>query len=164
MDKKKKDTKADKNVEKINELESRVEELENNWKRALADYKNLEKRSTEEKQNIVEFSNSVLIENLLPVLDNFKMIEEHSTDDGIKFSIKEFKNVLVDSGLKEIEIKPGDTFDTKTMDAIETEKGDKNKVTQILRKGYLFKGKLIRPVSVKVGNGESNAETQKGEK
>ena len=154
MTKKSDNKKVDKNVKKIQELETKVVELDNNWKRALADYKNLERRTAQEKLEVIEFSNSVLIDNMLPVLDNFEMIEQHSDDMGIKMSIKEFKQILNNAGLKEVEVSTNDEFDHTTMDAVETVDGPKNKVVEVLRKGYLYKEKLIRPVSVKVGSGE----------
>ncbi len=143
-----------KKQDNTNELEVKLAEMENNWKRALADYKNLEKRTQEEKRNTTEFANIVLIEQLLPVLDNFEMIEIHSDDMGVKMSIKEFKNTLTAAGLDELKVNLGDEFDHKNMDAVDTVEGLKNKVIEIVRKGYSFKEKLIRPVSVKVGNGE----------
>lgn len=155
MEKKVKTNKqGEKNGQKIEHLEKRVAELENDWKRALADYKNLEKRANQEKGLMTQFANIVLIESLLPVLDNFQMLEKHTDDQGVKMSIKEFKQVLQDAGLKEVEVQPGEKFDPQKMDAVETEKGEKDKILEIIRKGYYFKDKLIRPVSVKVGQGQ----------
>ena len=50
-------------------------------------------------------------------------------------------------------MRKGDIFDHESMDAVETTSGEQGKITDIVRKGYKFKNKLIRPVSVKVGNG-----------
>ena len=147
--------KEDKNAQKINELENKIQEMENNWKRALADYKNLEKRTTQEKISLADFANGILIEQLLPVLDNFEMLVKHNSDQGLGMSVKEFKRVLISAGVQEIEVVENDDFDHETMDAIETTSGEKGKVTEIIRKGFKFKNKLIRPASVKVGNGES---------
>ncbi len=155
--------KVDKNTEKITQLEHKLSEMEKNWIRALADYKNLEKRVTQDKLALVEFANSVLIENLLPVLDNFEMLILHTDDEGIKLSIKEFKNVLSAAGLNQIDINPGDEFDPEKMDAIEAVAGEKDKVIEIIRKGYSFKNNQLRPVSVKVGNGQK-AGPKKGDK
>ncbi len=155
MDKKpSKSKKVDKNAERIKKLEVGLGEMEENWKRALADYKNLEKRFTQEKMVLVDFANSVLIENMLPILDNFVMLENHTQDVGIKMSIKEFVNVLETSGLKEIEVNQGDEFDPNFMDAVDSVQGQKNKVVKVVRAGYSFRDKLIRPVSVKVGQGK----------
>ena len=143
---------SDKNAQKILDLENKIGELDNNWKRALADYKNLEKRSEENKKLIVDFANTVLIEQLLPILDNFEQIEKHSKDMGIKLSIKEFKQTLYNAGLVKIEIQVGKEFNPEYMDAIETKHDDNktNTVSSIEREGYKFKGKLIRPISVVV--------------
>lgn len=157
-----KNKKVDKNAEKITGLEVKLSEMEENWKRALADYKNLEKRVSEEKTLLVDFANSVLVENLLPILDNFTMLEKHTNDEGIKMSIKEFINVLKSSGLKKIEVSVNDDFDPNTMDAVESGPGQKNKVLEVIREGYYFKDKLIRPASVKVGQGKK-AKAQKEE-
>ncbi len=144
-----KNKKVDKNAEKLLELEE-------NWKRALADYKNLEKRSGEEKAAMVDFANLVLMEKLLPVLDNFLMIEKHTDDMGIKMSVREFVNTLQSAGLKNIDVSEGEDFDPKIMDAVETAAGHENKVLSVIRGGYFFKDKLVRPVSVKVGRGNKS--------
>jgi molecular chaperone GrpE len=157
----KKERQGDKNGSKIEQLEKRVAELENDWKRALADYQNLEKRTREEKSLLTQFANMVLLESLLPVLDNFLLLEKHSEDQGVKMSVNEFKEVLRNAGLKEIDVNEGEMFDPKIMDAVDTADGEKDKVLQIIRKGYFFKEKLIRPVSVKVGHGEKT-EKKKG--
>lgn len=144
----------DKSAKRIDELEEKLSEMEKNWIRALADYKNLEKRVTQDKIALIEYANKTLMENLLPVLDNFEMMSEHTEDEGIKISVNEFKNVLHAAGLNKIEIEVGDEFDPEIMDAIESVPGEKNKITEIIRKGYKFKENLIRPVSVKVGIGK----------
>lgn len=149
-----KQNKQDKKIEDKNAQNEKLTEMEANWKRALADYKNLEKRVAEEKLYITDFANSVLIEKLLPVLDNFELVAQHSEDMGLKLSIKELKQVLVSSGLEEIEVKENDEFDPEIMDAVEVKDDSSNEgnrhVCSILRRGYKFKGKLIRPTSVVV--------------
>lgn len=154
-----KNTKEDKSAKKVNELEEKLNEMEKNWIRALADYKNLEKRVTQDKIALIEYANKTLVENLLDVLDNFEMMAAHTDDEGITMSVKEFRNVLESSGLNEIEVEIGDEFDPENMDAIECVRGKENKVVEIIRKGYNFKQNQIRPVSVKVGSGE-NAEPE----
>jgi len=155
MDKKtSKNKKVDKNAERIKALEISLDEMEENWKRALADYKNLEKRVTQEKTVLVDFANSVLIESMLPTLDNFVMLEKHTEDVGIKMSIKELVTVLEKSGLKEIKVNKGDDFDPNLMDAVDSGQGQENKVLEVVRTGYHFRDKLIRPTSVKVGRGK----------
>lgn len=138
---------------KIEELEKRISELDNNWKRALADYQNLQKRTSEERINFVEFSNSTLIRKLLPILDNLEMLEKHLEDEGLKMIVKEFKSVLKEENVEEVNTNDV-FFDANLMEAVETVDGLSNKVIEVLQKGYLFKQKLLRPARVKVGNGK----------
>ncbi len=144
-------------------IDDRILELENNWKRALADYTNLQKRVVEEKAEMAEFSNMVLMEKLLPILDNFEMLDLHSQDQGIKLSVKDFRNVLYSAGLRKLEVSVGDTFDHTTMHAIELVEGNKDVITSVEQSGYFFKSRLIRPVSVKVGRGTTVDASQKME-
>ena len=138
----------------IEELEKRINELDNNWKRALADYQNLQKRTSEERLTFVEFSNSTLIRKLLPILDNLEMLEKHLDDEGLKMIVKEFKSVIKEEGVEEID-SDGVLFDAAQMEAVEIVDGPANKVTEVLQKGYILKQKLLRPARVKVGNGKN---------
>lgn len=158
-----KNIKEDKSAKRIDELEEKLGEMEKNWIRALADYKNLEKRVTQDKVALIEYANKTLVENLLDVLDNFEMMVAHTDDEGVKMSVKEFRNVLKASGLNEINVGLGDEFDPEKMDAVEIVNGEKNKIMEIVRKGYNFKESQIRPVSVKVGNGEKSEPENKKE-
>jgi len=148
---KKEDTPLKKNYEKqIKELETKVEILENSWKRALADYKNLEKRTADEKESFLTFVKMQVVESFLPFFDNLEMIEEHSKDEGLKLTLKELKKTLFSLGVEEIEAE-GKDFDHNFMEAVEMQKGEKNKVLKIIQKGYLLNGNLLRPAKVAVG-------------
>ena len=65
-----------KDQEEMPNQEEQLAEMESNWKRALADYQNLQKRVAEEKVNFTQFANGTLIRKLLPVLDSLEMIKE----------------------------------------------------------------------------------------
>lgn len=135
------------------ELEQKIIDLENSWKRALADYKNLEKRVSEEKEAVLNFSNSVLILRILPVLDNLKTLVKHIDDAGLKMIIKEFEKILKEENVEEISALDMD-FDPAYMEAIETifvDESKTGKVIEVLQSGYLLKNKVLRPARVKVG-------------
>lgn len=139
--------------EEINKLKERCKELEDNWKRALADYKNLERRTLEEKEEFIELANMVLLGRILPILDNLELLEKHIDDTGLKMVVKEFKQILTDAGLRVIE-SDGKEFESETMECIETVESDadnNNKVLETTRKGYKFKNKVLRPAQVRVG-------------
>jgi molecular chaperone GrpE len=146
-------TPANDSNEQVRKLEERITEVENNWKRALADYKNLERRTVEEKREFAEFSNMILVQRLLPIVDNLQILEKHVGDTGLKMIIKEFKQILEDNGAEEIE-SDGKQFNSEIMECIETaecEEKNHDKVVETLARGYRFKNKIIRPAKVRVG-------------
>ncbi len=141
--------------EMVAQLEEKLAETENNWKRALADYKNLEKRVAEEREAFTSFANSVLLMRLLPIIDNLEMLEKHVDDAGVKLITKDFRQVLEDEGIEEVSAE-GATFDPSVMEATESEsdqdgENERAKVSEVVQKGYIFKGKLLRPAKVVVG-------------
>lgn len=142
---------------RVAELEEKLKDTESKWKRALADYTNFEKRTVEEKKQIVSWANEDLIYKLLGILDNLEMVETHIQDAGLTMIVKNFKQVLEKEGLTETDA-TDKNFDPLEMDAIDLVAGEKNKVMQVLAKGYVLKDKLIRPAKVKVGNGQEAKE------
>lgn len=138
--------------DKFNQLKDRVAELEEKWKRALADYCNLEKRVVKEQSHVVKFANAALIDKLLSVLDGLEKAAEHLDDQGLDLTLNQFKSVLETEGVKKLEVK-GKRFDPETMDCVELVAGDKEKVIEVVQSGYFLNEKLIRPAKVKVGQG-----------
>lgn len=134
----------------IKELQDKVESLDNSWKRALADYNNLEKRTAEEKEHFLTLVKIQVMESFLPFFDNLEKIQEHSKDEGLELTLKDLQKVLKNTGVEEIEAE-GKDFDHNTMEAIEIQKGEKNKVLKVIQKGYLINGILLRPAKVAVG-------------
>lgn len=149
-EKDKKHEELEKCKEKIQELETTIVDLENNWKRALADYKNFEKRVSEDKEQLAFYIKRETVANILPFLDNLEKIEEHIKDKGLELTLKDFKQTLASMGVEEIKAL-GEEFDSNKMEAVETNKGEKNKVLKVLSSGYLLNGKLLRPARVVVG-------------
>ena len=135
-----------------NDLLKQVKDLDNKWKRALADYQNLEKRLEREKREFVKFSNAALLDKLLAVLDDLERAELHLKDKGLKIALDQFRSVLRTEGIEEIKAL-GKKFDPNLMDCVEVVKGKKDRVIGVVRKGYLLNNKVLRPVRVKVGQG-----------
>lgn len=136
----------------IKALQEKVSEMEGNWKRALADYKNLVDRTNKEKKQFIDFANEVLVLKLLAVYDSLEMLGKYNQDQGLALTIKQFEQVLKEEGLKEIEA-IGKEFNANEMEGIEMVSGDKDMVIEVLTKGFYLKEKLLRPARVKVGNG-----------
>lgn len=135
--------------------ENELEDLENQLKRALADYQNLEKRISEEKSNWIKLANKELLLRLLPGLDNLILAEKHTQDEGVKISIKHFLDILEAEGVKKIETANAQ-FDPKLMEAVTTGEGEEGKVIEEIKAGYTLGGQILRPAQVIVGSARQN--------
>jgi len=143
-------------VGKKDKIQAKLEigDLTNRWKRALADYQNLEKRYEKEKNDFVQFANANLLLKLLGVLVHIERAAEHLKDDGLNLVASEFTRVLKEEGIEEIKAL-GESFNPEMMEAVEAVKdGQENKVAEVLNKGYLLKGKVLLPAKVKVYQGK----------
>ncbi len=137
---------------KLKRLKEEVKDLENKWKRALADYQNLEKRVAKDREDFVCYANARLIDKLLSVLDDLERAEKHLKNKGLTLAVGQFKSVLETERVKEIKA-IGEKFDAEMMDCVEMAEGPKNIVVEVVEKGYKLNDKVIRPAKVKVGRG-----------
>ena len=142
--------------------DKRIKELEDELLRSKAEFINYRKRLEDEQVRLLKFCNEDLIKETLPILDNFERaisMDDTNLDDevskflsGFKMIYCNFVNVLKNYGVIEIDgnNKP---FDPVYHEAIMTEKRDgveAGMVLEVLQKGYILKGKVIRPAMVKV--------------
>ena len=134
--------------------------LENQLKRALADYQNLEKRVSSEKSEWIKLANKGLLLRLLPALDNLGLAEKHTQDEGVKLSISQILSAFKEEGIEKIET-VGKDFDPNLMEAVGTADVDpstgsgqmEGKVVEEVRSGYTLFGQVLRPAQVMVGKG-----------
>lgn len=134
----------------LEELEQKVRELEDHLKRAVADYRNFEKRMEEEKKETIKYANRELLLRLIPAFDTLFLAEKFIKDEDLKVTIKHIGNVLSDVGVERVET-VGKIFDPNFMEAVATEEGEDHKVIDEIRPGFMLYGRLLRPAQVKVG-------------
>ncbi|MDL5053165.1 nucleotide exchange factor GrpE [Oscillatoria laete-virens NRMC-F 0139] len=145
-----------------------ADELQDKNLRLVADMDNLRKRYAQEKADAVKYANESLLEALLPILDNFELALQSmdQTDnvqalkDGVKMVLGQFKQNLKQEGLEEISAL-GAVFDHNLHEAIAQEVSDDHPEGTVIgekRKGYLIKGKLLRPASVVVSKPSGSEE------
>jgi len=135
-----------------------------NWQRAQADFVNYKRRSEQEKEELSQFAKSVLILNLLPVLDDMERAlasipsdnAELSWVEGIRLIERKLRGILETEGLSPIKA-IGESFDPYLHEAIRQEKGEEGIIIEEVQKGYEFRNRVIRPSKVVVGNGEDGA-------
>ncbi|MCK4368670.1 MAG: nucleotide exchange factor GrpE [Dehalococcoidales bacterium] len=131
------------------------------WQRAQADFINYKKRSEQEKGEIGKFANSLLMLNLLPILDDLERaftsipprLAKLSWVDGIKLIERKLWAILEAQGLSQIKAL-GEPFDPRFHEAVRQDKGKEEIVIEEVQKGYKLGDRVIRPTMVVVGNGE----------
>ena len=138
------------NEEELTELKKRNEELEEQVKRVLADYQNLEKRAQGEREEIIQLANKQLLLHLLPALDTLMLTGKHVQDEGLQLSVAQFQDALRQEGVEKIETVEK-IFDPRLMECFETTEGEEGKVVEEIQTGYTLFGKVLRPARVKVG-------------
>lgn len=145
----KKDSKQQEGISENKNSETKAHiDYKDKYLRALADYQNLVKRTQVEKEEFYKYAHESFVEKLIPVLDNLERAEQYTNDTGVQLVFKELKRIVAEFGLERIQLKENDTFTPEYMECIEAEKDGNNLVET--RAGYRFKGKVLRPVQVKV--------------
>ena len=134
----------------MEELKNKVKELDNNWRRALADYQNLQKRIISDQQEFMQYGSKNLLVKFLDILDHLEAAEKNLNDKGLELVIKLFKDYLKEEGVSEME-RLNKKFDPVYDECLEMRKGDKdNVVIEVARKGYKYKSKVLRVAKVVV--------------
>lgn len=149
--------------EEYEKMMAQIQDLKDKWLRTAAEFENAKKRWQKEKEDILIFGNSQLISALLPVLDHFDKAMERLGDEknefeqGIELIYRELNNTLNKFGLHKIADLKGKDFDPFEQEAISYEENDEipeGKVIEVMRPGYKFHNRLLRPAMVKVSKGK----------
>ena len=144
------------------EAEAAVDELQK-WRdmamRTAAEYDNYRKRCVKDREEFTRYATRGLLEELLPVVDNFEMGMMMAGQDtssmiyiGMSMVQKQLNDFMAGQGVEAIPTEVGQMFDHNIHEAIQSEPSDKPEGTiiRILRRGYNLKGRLLRPVNVVV--------------
>lgn len=141
-------------------LKNKIENLEEKVRYHQAELINYRKRKDEEVSNMLKYANQDLIMEILPIVDNFeralKLSEKDETNakfaEGFKMLYTGLVNILHKFGVEEIK-STGEKFDPTYHEALLIE-NDQTKeddiIIETLITGYTYKGRVIRPSSVKV--------------
>ena len=138
--------------------EAELAEKENRYLRLQADFENFRRRTRQEKEELAAVVTQNLLKDLLPFLDNFERAlaaggnDEGGLRAGVEMMYKQLVEALKKEGLEYIETKdkPFDpNFHQAVMRVEDAEKEDGTIVAE-LQKGYMVKGRVIRPSMVQV--------------
>lgn len=135
------------------------DELEDRYKRILAEFENFKKRSSKEREGLYNSILSDVVEVILPVLDNLENATKAETQDeeykkGVELVQKQFKDVLASKGIEEIKT-VGETFDPELHEAVSSIQDDNlgvQEIAQEYRKGYKIGNRVVRHSMVVVAN------------
>lgn len=155
--------KKNRDDEKLNELEQRIEELNDKYLRLFSEFDNFRKRTQKERLELFKTASEDVMVALLPVLDDFERALKSSDENGVDENFREgvaliysklFK-ILNQKGLESLD-SIGKEFDTDYHEAITRIPAEdefmKGKVVDVVEKGYKLNDKVIRFAKVVVGS------------
>jgi molecular chaperone GrpE len=132
----------------VKRYETERNEYLQQMQRVKADFENYRKRMLRQQTEHLERAAEALVEKLLPVLDNFDAAVSHAT--GFEQVHASLMSTLEKEGLERIHPE-GKPFDPSEADAVAHEDGDGGPVVaEVLRSGYRWKGRVVRPAMVRV--------------
>lgn len=141
-----------------NDLEKKLAELDDRYKRVLAEYQNFRTRSQKEKDSLYLDSVASTVAGFLPVIDTLERAMGQETDEGFRKSleliIKQYDECLERFGVKPF-AERGDAFDPNIHNAVmhvEDDSLEGNVVAEVLLKGYMLGERVVRHAMVKVAN------------
>lgn len=135
---------------KCEESAKQAEEYKSKYLRAIADYRNYERRVQDQRIEWTKNANKNVVLKLLTFLDDLERASIFLTDPNLSHVKESFMKMLKNEGLEEIEVvnKP---YDPYTAEVIDVKVGDEDDiVVAVLRKGYTYNGQLLRVAQVTV--------------
>lgn len=149
--------------DKLKKCVEEKQEYLDGWQRSKADFVNARKKEEELRAELVVFAKEGLILDLLTSIDNFDMAFANkevweSVDKNWRIGIEHIHAQLLKSlkehGLEQFD-PTSEKFDPLRHDSVETvvidKESDDHKIVEVMQKGYILGGKVIRPAKVKVG-------------
>lgn len=138
---------------------SEYDELNDRYKRLLAEFENYKKRSQKEKDSIYGLITGDVVATMLPIMDNLEKAASAKTEDtqykdGVTLVARQFQDALKRLGLEEIET-VGQRFDPEFHEAVshvQDETKGEQEIVQEYRKGYKIGNKVVRHSMVIVAN------------
>jgi molecular chaperone GrpE len=146
--------------EEIEALRRERDELREQVLRKRAEFENYRKRVERDRQQAGTDAAAAVLKGLVPTLDNLdRALESASKDDplreGVELTRRELLTFLESQGV-EVEDPVGQPFDPERHQALSHEPSAgfaDGTVVEVFRKGYTYKGRLLRPALVKVAKG-----------
>ncbi len=155
-------------IEELEALKTKAAKADENWDKFLrvtADLDNYRKRVGREKEELARYTSERVVAALLPALDNLERAidaaQTHGAEnsailEGVTQVYSQFRRTLMEFGLQEITVVPGQPFDPNLHEAVsqaESAEYEEGHVVQQLQRGYKLADRLLRPALVVVSKG-----------
>ncbi len=135
-----------------------IAELKDQVLRSLAEMENVKRRATRDIENAHKFAVEKLLSDLFPVVDSLEKAVETAEQtegaqpiaEGVALSLKLFVDTLAKSGVEQID-PLGEPFDPQVHEAmtmVPNPAAEPNSVMDVMQKGYLLNGRLVRAAKV----------------
>ncbi|PWV73006.1 nucleotide exchange factor GrpE [Halomonas sp. A11-A] len=144
---------------KVEELEQSLAEAKDQALRAAAEAQNVRRRAEQEAEKARKFALEKFVKELLPVVDSLEKALEAMADEateahreGVAMTLKMQRDVLAKFGVEVVE-PAGEPFDPQYHEAMAMVPNpdlEPNSVMEVVQKGYLLNGRLVRPAMVVV--------------
>jgi len=144
---------------RVEELEASVAEAKDQALRAAAEAQNVRRRAEQEAEKARKFALEKFVKELLPVVDSLEkaleaMAEEASEAhrEGVSMTLKMQLDAMAKFGVEAVE-PAGEPFDPQLHEAmamVPNPELEPNTVMEVMQKGYLLNGRLVRPAMVVV--------------
>jgi molecular chaperone GrpE len=143
--------------EQFAELKAERDQLVDRLARLQAEFDNARKRQEREKQDFRDYATGSVVEQFLPVLDNFSLAlnatgSAEQLRTGVELIVKQ-----MDEALKQLQVQAiptvGQQFDPRVHEALGSVERDDlpdNSVAEEIRKGYRIRERLLRPAMVRI--------------
>lgn len=148
---------VDKLKSMLEEQRQKAKEFEDKYKRALADFQNLERKTQSDIENGVNSKIDKFMLDFLSIYDDFVRAKDAFANSNVDTKGLEFILNNMDSLLKKFDVTPidalGEVFDPKLHEAISVKQDpqlDDDTIIKEIRKGYISHNRVIRPTLVEI--------------
>ena len=160
-------------------LQADVMRLKSDYLRSLAEFDNFRRRKDKEFSGLQEYAGERVLQEMIPLLDNFQRalqateanegqasgVGDQGIRKGLRLIYAQFKETMGRLGLEDYSCL-GEQFDPKRCEAVgsveDNEQPEQTIVAETAR-GYVYKGRVLRPAMVMVAKRNQSSEAPEEE-
>ncbi len=144
-------------LSEVEQLKLELEDATDAKLRALADFKNYQRRSVENESRATKNGKAQIVRSLLPAIEQINLAIEHANDDAVVDGFKMARDTLIqglaECGVTSINPNVGDTFDPQLHEAMlrqESPEMQPDQIVMVLQSGFKLDDIVISPAKVTV--------------